>query len=312
MPSASFHPRGLAALMGAVLAFSTAPVFIHFFAGHVDAWTQNCARYSAGMAFWLPYLVVVSCRQGGTGDVWRAAWVPGLVNILLQTAWGWSAYFLTPTLIALLSQTSVLWAAVFSAIALADERPLLRSPLFWVAVVVALVGTAGVIAFDPSAQWHHGDTDNQTGTLLTGLAVISIFALLWAAYATTVRHYLSGHDPRTSFAVVTVYTTVGCWLLAFKIGQPGMLLDVPVHVLGLIGISGIVNIALAHTFLYTGIRHSGVLIAAVMMRLLPFLTYVWSYIIFHEQLSAGQWIAAGVLIAGTALALLAQSRLHRH
>jgi drug/metabolite transporter (DMT)-like permease len=76
-------------------------------------------------------------------------------------------------------------------------------------------------------------------------------------------------------------------------------------------ISGILSIALAHTFYYVSIRRIGATIPAVVLQLSPFATLLLSIPVFGERLSLWQWISGVILVAGSILAIWAQEHLRK-
>ncbi len=64
------------AIFGALVFWSVGPVFVRYFAGYMDSWTQNMLRYLAACLFWLPFLIYLQRTQKLDKRVWKLAVVP--------------------------------------------------------------------------------------------------------------------------------------------------------------------------------------------------------------------------------------------
>ena len=104
------------ACIGTVLFWSGGPIFIKFLTGHLDSWTQNMLRYLAACLFWLPFLLFLIKKRRVEKSVWRKALLPAVPNLAFQSLWAVGFYYIDPTFLVLLNQSSIIWIAGFSLI----------------------------------------------------------------------------------------------------------------------------------------------------------------------------------------------------
>src|SRR5512137_212108 len=70
-----FDTLAAMACLATLACWSSAPIFIKYLTGYVDAFTQNFLRYGAACLFWLPLLI----RDARAGRVTRAVFVAALL-----------------------------------------------------------------------------------------------------------------------------------------------------------------------------------------------------------------------------------------
>jgi|GEM_PF-135877 len=290
------------ACLGALVFWSVGPIFIKYLSPFVDAWTQNALRYTVGCLFWLPLLAVA--MRKGTFDrrLWKAAIIPSVANVIMQSLWATAFYFLKPAFMTMLLKTNVLWVAAFSLAVFPRERVLVRSKRFWTGLGLSVAGVAGVLCFKPdfSAQ----------GTGF-GIFLTMIAAVMWAAYVLAARMAFSGTDSRHSMAVVTIYTVAGLWVLAGLFGDVGRAANLTGTAWAVVVVSGITSISLAHALYYAAMRRIGATLPALIVLAQPFLVLAISYFMFDESLVPLQLLSGLVLLVGSAIAIWAQEHLGR-
>lgn len=283
--------------IGTLICWSSAPLFIKYLTGYLDLWTQNLLRYAAACLFWLPFLFVAAKKGQLPKAVWKRALLPSIPNILMQTLWAAAFYYIDPGFASLLSTTAFLWAIVLSVIFFADERQHLSSRLFRLSVILSLVGLMGVMFFHPA--FTHSYT-------IIGIAIIMLYGLIWGLYAVAVKVAFRGIDSRTGFSVVSIYTVVALFILTMFMGQPSKCLEMPFSGWNAVVISGVTGIALGHVFYYISLRRLGATTPSLVQLAQPFIVVVISYFLFSEKLSVPQLVFGVVLVAGSALAILAK------
>jgi drug/metabolite transporter (DMT)-like permease len=288
------------ACLGAVFFWALGPIFIKYLTDYTDSWTQNALRYSAACAFWLPFLVHVALRGTLPARTWRRAVVPALANMAMQSLWGAGFYYISPAFMTLLTNTSILWVTGFSLIFFPGERPLLRSPRFWLGLLLSLAGLAGVLYFKKDFA--------AVGTRI-GIAIALAEAFMWAVYTISVKIALRDIDSRSGFSVISLYTTAGLWICAVLLGHPERAVDMNAHAWAAIVVSGVMSIALAHVLYYAAIRRIGTTIPMLVVLSQPFLVFSMSSVIFHERLNALQLLSGVVLLLGSASSIWAQQHL---
>lgn len=289
-----------AACLGALCCWATGPVLIKYLAGHMDSWTQNALRYSVACLFWLPFLVYSIARGGLDGSPWRRAILPSIVNVITQSLWAAGFYYIDPAFITLLTNTSVLWVVAFSLLLFVEERPLARSPRFWLSFLLSIVGIAGVVCFK--------ENFTAAGTVI-GIVIALAEAFMWGIYTISVRVAFRGTDPRSSFAIMSIYTVAELWICSFILGEPQRALEIGVPAWGAIVVSGITAIALAHVLFYTAIQRIGTTIPTLVILVQPFVVFSLSSVVFHERLNGIQLLFGVLLLSGAGLSVWAQQHL---
>jgi drug/metabolite transporter (DMT)-like permease len=296
------------AILGALVCWSSTPIWIKYFAGYFDPFSQNLYRYAFAVMIWLPFLAVRQWTGQVPRRIWGLAVWPTLANAAMQTFWAWSLYYLDAGFMSLMSRTTVIWSALLSIALLADERRLARSGRFWFGLGLGLVGAVGVLIFKPGFTLG-ASTGGSTRTLLIGVSMAVGAALLWSVYAVAVRVTMRGTDSRVAFAVIALETTVVCAVIALVAGRPGQVVHVPLGVNAMVALSGWICIAAAHVFYYAAIQRIGVAIPTALLQLTPFIVMVLSYAIYGEVFTAGQLGSGAILVLGSVMALWAQDTL---
>ena len=292
-------PTSLAALscIGTLICWSSAPLFIKYLTGYLDLWTQNLLRYGAACLFWLPFLFIAAKKGQLPKVVWKRALLPFIPNIITQNLWAAAFYYIDPGFASLLSTTAFLWVIILSVIFFANERQHLSNRLFRLSIILSLVGLMGVMFFHPA--FTHSYT-------IIGIAMVMLYGLIWGLYAVAVKVAFRGIDSRIGFSVVSIYTVVALFILTMFMGQPQKCLEMPFGGWAAVVISGVTGIALGHVLYYISIRRLGATTPSLVQLAQPFIVVVISYFIFSEKLSVPQLVFGVVLVAGSALAILAK------
>lgn len=289
-----------AACLGALICWSVGPIFIKSLTGHMDSWTQNMLRYVAAFLFWLPFLVHANARGTFASSTWRRAVLPSIANVAMQSLWAAGFYYLGPAFMAMLSKTSILWVTGFALVFFREERPLARSPRFWLGFALSLAGMVGVLYFK--------DDFAATGTV-TGVVIAMAAAFAWSVYTLSVRVAFRDIDPRSSFSVMSLYTAVGLSACALLFGAPGQAWHLSVRTWAIVIVSGVTAIALGHVLYYTAIKRIGATIPMLVILAQPFVVFGLSSLIFHERLNGAQLLAGVILLVGSGLSIWAQQHL---
>ena len=290
------------ACIGALTFWSLGPIFIKYFTGHLDSWTQNLLRYSVASLLWMPFLIFSIKKGRVNARVWRRAVVPGLANVVMQSFFACAFYYIGPAFMVLLSKSSLIWIAGFSLIFFAEERSLVTSKRFWSGLVLSATGVIGVMCFK--------EDFTATGTL-TGIFLTLAMGFMWAVYTVSARIAFRDIDSRHGFSVISIYTVAGLFVLALLFGDLGGCVKMGPWQWACIVISGATAIALSHTLYYSAMRRIGATIPALVMLVQPFNVLAISYVVFKESLNILQLIFGVVLLAGSGLAIWAQGHLKR-
>ncbi len=163
------------------------PLLIHYFAGYLDAHTQNFWRYGSAVVFlwiygWKTGQPVFSPRGGA---LLRTLLTATLV-VIYQCGFTLSLYYALPALISLLIQLSLVVAIVLSCMFFADERRVMRSPWFIAGACAALCGAVGMVVF--SRQFSAAQSQPaEWRSLAIAVTLVSIAAVFWGAYSVAIK-----------------------------------------------------------------------------------------------------------------------------
>jgi len=287
-------------VLAALLCWCSVPLFIEYFTGFFDQFTQNGLRYTIAASLWLPVLLWMLARGRVPSEIWAAAVIPSVVNVGAQTFWAWSLYYLEPGMVAFGAKLNTVWGAALAILLFADERRLVYSVSFWIGMALSAGGFLVMVA------WH-GQL-RLPGTV-TGLALIVTCSVFWALYAIAVRWKVGRFSPIPAFAVISLYTAAGCDLLMVIFGRPADIFEASGFVMSLVAASAVLGIGLAHVFYYAALKRLGVAITSGILLLSPFITAVLSRFIYSERLSAMQWTGGAILVLGTGFLMAAQQAL---
>jgi len=292
--------KATASLIISVLCWSAVPLFLKSFTPYIDGWTANGYRYPFAAALFLPWLIMFYRNGQLKLDVCKKAILPASVNLVGQSLWAWAPYFINPALQAFIVRLSVVWAVIGSFILFSDERGLIKSKRFWGGITLASLGFVGIVV---------GGSELPTDSTLLGIILIVICSIFWAAYNLTVRRNMNTIDSRLAFGLISLYTSAGTFFLMCLLGKPAVLSSLPMRINFFIFLSAFIGIAMAHVFFYVAIKRIGVAIAASFNLSSPFITAVFSFIIFNEILTGIQWGAGVLLVSGAVLLLWAQKKM---
>lgn len=293
---------GAACILLTLLGWSSAPLFLKYLSGLIDAWTANGWRYGVSALLWCPFLLAAA-RQGALPrGLWRAALVPTAFNIIGQMLYGLAPYFIEPGFFSFLLRTQIVFVALGAYVLFPGERAVLRSGAFWGGVAIIILGSIGTVAFGPGIP---------RGATAKGIIFSVTSGAFFAGYGVAVRKYMHGVRPMISFAAISQLTTLGLATLMLIVGHRHGLgawsLTWPQF--GVLVLSAWIGIGFAHVFYYAAIARLGVAISGGVILLMPFITAVASFFIFHERMNTKQWVCGSAAVIGALLILSAQSRL---
>jgi drug/metabolite transporter (DMT)-like permease len=336
MPSQPVQDGKLAAvasLVAAMIGFGAIPIFLRHFAGSLDAWTVNGIRYSVGALFWLPFLLFLDRRpEAGTGpsfadaspssaptvagekcacpprtcplqpsgNVWRDALVPSVVNAIGQAGFGISPYYVSASTIGFVLRLSFLFTIIFGFIVLVEERLLARKSSFWWGAALSLVGVL-VMFFDEFREGGEGS--------LPGLAIILVTALAWGGYSVSVRHYVAHYSARQSFGVISLYTSAALVVSMFLFGNAASLASIGAWLWFNLMASALIGIAFGHVLYYRGIHRLGPVVASGILLVTPFITCLFAWIFLDERLSSLGWLGEAFVVLGGGLLVAARAQI---
>lgn len=287
-----------------LVGWSSVPLFLRYFADHIDAWTSNGWRYGFSALLWAPLLVVGALRGRLPAGLWRAAIVPSIVNSIGQVTFVWAHYRIDPGLLSFGLRSQILFAAVGAYLMFASERRVIRSKMYLLGMVAVLVGTAGAVM-----KGRHPFS----GAEAEGIVLALTSGALFAGYALAVRRYMSKFGAIVAFAAISQYTAAAMVVLMLLLGRHGGLevVEMSSRDIALLLISAVIGIALGHVFYYMSIARLGVAVSSGVLQLHPFGVGVASYYVFNEVLTRAQWISGGAAVLGALMMVSVQGRIAR-
>ncbi|GMV93284.1 MAG: hypothetical protein AMXMBFR82_30620 [Candidatus Hydrogenedentota bacterium] len=295
----------LAAALGAVVCYGTTPVFLRMFIDDLDSWTVNGVRYTVGALFWLPFVIALLRDRKSDSHVrprwgvWRSALVPTVINLVGQTCWAITPYYLEASVIGFAYKLHFLFTIVFGFLFIREERPVVRDPWFLGGTLVCVGGVVGMFL---------QDLGGQSTASMVGLAVFLVTTIMFGAYAVVVRRFMAGYPARLSFGVISLYTASGLLVLMFLFGDYAALAETSVPTLGLVAVSAISGIAFAHVLYYRAIQGMGAIVSTGLQMATPFVTLLGATLILSERMTTLQAIGGLLVVAGGVMLVVAQSR----
>jgi drug/metabolite transporter (DMT)-like permease len=226
--------------------------------------------------------------------------VTALCTIMFQLLYTWCFMLIPPGFGVLLYQSQVIFSVVLGIIFFSSERQLIRRRGTLYGIATALVGAVLVIVF----QSHGFSVVINMGILLALGGALS-----WSLVGITVKLWV-GERLTPLFTVTVVFTLVTMFLV------PVVLMTGP-HVNGtpsalkwivLVG-SGLLGIAGGQALFYYLLPVLGVITASSAQLLVPFLTAIFSYLLFGEGITVLQSFGGIMLLGGCQLVLMQKRRL---
>ncbi|HEX3817512.1 MAG TPA: DMT family transporter [Chthoniobacterales bacterium] len=289
--------EGYAAVFVTVLIWSTPSLFQFYLNRFYDPFAQNFYRYSVGCLAILPFAIYRFRKSGPRLDlgVIGACLVPAVPNVIHQVTQTLSLYYMGPGVYAIFTRSSVIITALLALLFFPDERWIVRQWRFQVGTLLGLLGAVGVFWFEPG--WTTGHVP------LGGLAIAFTATFCWALYGVLVKGPSARLGSIRSFGVISFLTSALLGPLTFFFGKIGTPLHVSAHVNGIVIISAVSCISLAHVLYYVAIREIGVALSQTLQLLSPVGAVALSAWLFHERLSPMQIVSALILLLGAFLAM---------
>lgn len=291
--------RAFAALIGAVVFWSSSPVFIRYLSAAYDPFTQQAFRYACGAVPLVAVSLLVWPREFLRVLVHPGILLVAFFNATMQTAWTTGIYQSdSATLPQLIARITAIFVVIISYFVFREERRVIRHPLFRWGTALSLAGLVAVLTKDPRSLVPQFDRS---------IALMLLASLLWSAYAVASRHAVKGMHPIPMFAAVALYTALGLGALSAFAGEPRSILEAGPRITTIAFLSGVVPIALAHTTYNTAQKHLGAAFCSSFIIILPLFTYLFAKLALEdEHVTWSQWAGAAVLIAGTYLVTRAE------
>jgi drug/metabolite transporter (DMT)-like permease len=288
--------RGYGAVFATIGIWSLPSLFQFYLNRFYDPWSQNFYRYTVACVAIVPF-VLFQFRRGPRIDLRAvgACLIPCLPNVVHQITQVVALFYMGPGVYAIFIRSSVIFSALLALAFFPEERDVIRQWQFQVGTLLGLAGAFGVIWFQPNGQDRH--------IALPGLLIAFTASLCWALYATLIKRPSARLGPIRSFGVVSVITSTLLLPLALAFGKIATPLHVSANVNWILIISAVTCITLAHVLYYVAIREIGVALSQSLQLLSPLAALGLSAVIFHERLTATQFVSAAILLIGAFLAM---------
>ena len=201
---------------------------------------------------------------------------------------------------AVMLGTIPIWVALLSQF-FTDEKLTLYKSL---GVFFAFLGVTFIIMGGEDPLSFESET-------FLGNIIILIAAVCWATFTILSRKYLRIYSPLQYSAFMSLIGLIGL----FIIGLPFMInLDWGgISIIGYGGIlySGVLSIGLAYIIWNNGVKKIGAVRTAAYQNLVPVLGLVFGLVLLGEELLPLQYMGAGLVILGIALARLNPSKIKK-
>ncbi len=295
-PRASLS-RGYSAILATVLIWSMPSLFQFYLNRYYDPWSQNFYRYAVACLAIAPLVLYRASRGGPKIDMHAVAicLVPCIPNVIHQIAQVMALFYIGPGVYAIFTRSSVIFTALLALIFFPEERHVIRQWQFQIGTLLGLIGTFGVMWFQPGGQDRH--------IALPGILIAFTATFCWALYSILVKRPSAELGSIRSFGIISFITSSLLLPLTFAFGKIDTPLHAGAHVNLILVISAVVCITMAHVLYYVGIQQIGVALAQTLQLLCPAGALALSAWIFHERLTSAQIWSAAVLLLGAFLAM---------
>lgn len=307
IPRASNRSRGYSAVFATIVIWSLPSLFQFYLLRAYDPWSQNFYRYSVACLAIAP-LVWYRVRRGGPRldlPAFAICLVPCIPNVIHQVTQVMALFYMGPGVYAIFTRSSVIFTAILALIFFPEERAVIRQWQFQLGTVFGLIGAFGVIWFQPGAfsATGAGLTAGSAHLPLRGLLIAFTASFCWASYGILVKRPSARLGSIRSFGIVSLITSCVLLPLCLLFGNIAAPLHAGLPLNGILIISAVLCITMAHVLYYVAIHEIGVALAQTLQLLCPLGAMALSAWIFHERLTSAQMWSAAVLLFGAFLAM---------
>lgn len=281
--------------LGAIICWSIAPLMIRYLSGYYTVVFQTFFRYLSALVVLWGFVLLREGSDKIKSDLPRllSRWYKLLIIALacygFQITFTYAFYLLYPGFATLINQSLVLFSVFLAALIFPDERPTLRSGIFFVGLVLALSGVVLTIV---------GGESFGAPQFNLGILVMLCSALCWALLGALIRKWLVGVS--ATLAVSTVFSIVTplfmfTWIaMDSALGFP----QAPPAIWALLVVSGLVGVGVGHALYYRAVGVLGLALSSSLTLLIPLLVGVASFLLFREKLTWMQLVGGGGLLCG--------------
>lgn len=297
------NKKALLALLLSIAGWSLSPIFIKYLKDAYDPYTQSGVRYIGSILFLLPYSFFIYRKE-----LLKAFLHPvptillSVINVFMQSLWTMGIYYSTASLGQILVKIQIPIVSVLSFIVFKEERDIIKSWQFILGSLFALIGSI-LLVYEPS-------TVHALPRIYFATFCLFLSASLWGVYSVYGKHTVANElHPVPMFAVISIYTTIGLFILGYFIGEPQKLLRASIETYAIAIFSGILPIAIAHSAFHYAQKYLGSAFTNTMLTLTPLTTHGVALILWRDEaLNLIQWTGTLILLTGCTMVLWARSR----
>lgn len=158
---------GVITVVLTLVGWSSVPLFLRHFAESIDFWTSNGWRYGFSALVWLPVLIVGRLKRSLPPGLWRAAFIPSIVNAAGQVCFTWAHYRIDPGLLTFGLRSQLLFVAIGAWLLFPKERAIIRTRSYLLGAGLLVAGMIGVIALDGAEGGNGGPAPHADPAAMT-------------------------------------------------------------------------------------------------------------------------------------------------
>ncbi len=294
---------GILAMVGCIICWGAVPVLLRQLTSVINPWTANGVRYPAAAILYWPVLILAWSRGQLTWRLVKRTMTPALFAWLGQVFWGLAPYYLPASAIGFYVRFSLVTALGVAMVLFPDERRLLFRPVFYVGLLLVIVGFVGF-------SFSGGMTHDRV--VWTGILIMLACAFFFGLYGVSVRYFLMDVNPILGFAIVSQFVSIGTFGGLLLMGDAHRLVDLESADWARLVASTILGISLGHIFMYTAVQRLGAAISSSVQMVMPFVTAVLAAVVLKEHMGGWQWVAGVTMVFGATLLVTIEQRLLQH
>jgi len=288
------YRRAIILNLSASVVWASTSVMIRYVSAGFPVMFQSFARYLASLIVLWPLFFSAAPQEERkhVGEnlahlLPRMALI-ALMNFGFQAAYTGALYIIYPGLAMLIYQSAAIFSVLLGFLFFADERSLLKRPLFYTGLAAAAAGV--LLTVSPGSEGSSAP--------LAGVVLVLAAALSWAGLTTMVRAWLPGFSPY--FVNAAVFTFVTPLFLASHLLIQGaqVQFQASAGMWIVMILSGLIGIGLGQSLFYRSVPRLGVSLSNILQLTRPFFAAVFSFLVFGERLSPLQILGGLLLIGG--------------
>jgi drug/metabolite transporter (DMT)-like permease len=285
-------------LIGALLCWSVASIFVRYLCGYMGILTQSTFRYlSASITLFIVGAVlyrgkiILKCDK-----LLRLIMLTAFFGLLFQLLWVKALYLIKPGSASLISEFGTVMNVFVLSFFYEEEKKTAKSQLFFLSNVVMMIGVSMVILFNRNLSFDFN----------LGAFLVIASSLCWGLYTVVIKKVLREVNSIIAMAYVAFFISLYHALLGILFGNIGEVAALPGKILFVLILSGIVSIAGSHSFFFMAIKRVGVVISNNFLLLTSVFVCILSYFIFDERLTVLQMTGGALVLGGAYLTMRVQ------